>query len=108
MDKKQIVYKLSATWTTEEHIAEACGYRFQRITPSYILVYGETIPKCAHELSAEHLANLTHADRVWLSDCNNILMQEFEKEHAESKAKAQADFIAELKENIKREMEQAE
>lgn len=104
--KKTIAYKLYAMMTTEKNVAVATQYRFQRITPNYILVYGENDPDGVSytEVKANDLANLSRRDLQWLEDANIVLIREFTEEHKEPQAKSFASFLQELDKNIKEEL----
>lgn len=108
IEKKQIVYFLSALETTDENIRLACGYRFQRITPEYILVYCEEIPENAVEIKADQIDALSRSDAEWLAKTNLTILNEFAEKHADSAKKSFADFMVELDQNIKKEIEKAE
>lgn len=107
-EKKQVVYLLSAMRPTKGNIAEARKRRFQRITPDYVLVYDGEIPKNAVEIKADDLSELSTQDMNWLQRCNYELLNEFVSDHKESTWKAFQDFIQELKEKVKEEIDQAE
>ena len=104
--KSTIVYKLFAMLTNEKNLAIATKYRFQRITPTYILVYGEQEPEDAKckEITAEEIHNLSSKDFQWLQDANMVLLQEVVNEHRESQGQALKKFFEELDKNIKEEL----
>lgn len=104
--KNAIVYKLFAMLTNEKNLAIATKYRFQRITPTYILVYGEKEPEGAKckEITAEEIHNLSSKDFQWLQDANMVLLQEVVNEHRESQGQALKKFFEELDKNIKEEL----
>lgn len=106
MEKKeeQVIYKLSAFYTTNENIEIACQKRFQRITMDYILVYDEEIPDGATEITAQEISALSLADREWLDGCIIEILEEIEKEHEESKKRSFQNFFKELEQNIKDEL----
>lgn len=104
--KKPLVYKLYAMHTSDANVAIATQYRFQRITPSYTLIYADEAPagaKCT-EIKAEDLSSLSRRDFQWLQDANVTLIREFADEHKESQTKSFANFLNELDRNIKEEL----
>lgn len=105
--KKAVVYKLFAMLTNEKNVAVATQYRFQRITPTYILVYTGEKPrgvKCT-EVTVRELSSLSRKDFQWLEDANIVLIREFAEEHKESQTKSFANFLQELDKNIKEELD---
>lgn len=106
--KNTIVYKLFAMLTNEKNLAIATKYRFQRITPTYILVYGEKEPEGAKckEITDEETHNLSSRDFQWLQDANMVLIQEVvnEHKHRESQVRELKKFFDELDKNIKEEL----
>lgn len=106
--KRALVYKLFAMLTNEKNVEIATKYRFQRITPSYILVYGEDEPqgtKCT-EITANDLASLSKRDFQWLQDANIVLLREFSDEHKEAQKNTFKQFLEELDKNIKDELKE--
>ena len=103
---KALVYKLYAMLTNEENVAIATQYRFQRITPSYILVYGENEPegtKCT-EVKAEDISSLSRRDFQWLQDANMTIIRELTEDHKPTQTNAIKEFLLELDKNIKHEI----
>ena len=93
--------------TTEKNVAVATQYRFQRITPNYILVYGEEEPDGVDytEVTANEIQNLSRRDFQWLEDANILLIREFSEVHKESQEKSFAIFLQELDKNLKEEID---
>lgn len=105
---KALVYKLYAMLTSEENVAIATQYRFQRITPSYILVYGENEPegtRCT-EVKANDISSLSRRDYQWLQDANMTIIRELDKEHKATQKNAIKEFLLELDKNIKDELKE--
>lgn len=104
---KVVAYKLFAMLTTEKNVAVATQYRFQRITPNYILVYGEEEPDGVDytEVTANEIQNLSRRDFQWLEDANILLIREFSEGHKESQEKSFAIFLQELDKNLKEEID---
>lgn len=105
---KALVYKLYAMLTNEENVAIATQYRFQRITPSYILVYGENEPegtKCT-EVKADDIQNLSRRDYQWLQDANMTIIRELTENHNPTQTNAIKEFLLELDKNIKDELKE--
>ena len=105
--KKVVAYKLFAMLTTEKNVAVATQYRFQRITPNYILVYGEDDPDGVDytEVTANEIQNLSRRDLQWLEDANVLLIREFAEEHKESTNRSIVNFLQELDKNLKEEID---
>jgi hypothetical protein len=110
MEKKEkaIVYKLFAMLTNEANVRIATEYRFQRITPAYILVYGEEAPKRTKytEITAKDLSSLSKKDFQWLQDANIALIREVADTHKESQSAELKKFWDELLSNIKDELKE--
>ena len=110
MEKKEkaIVYKLFAMLTNEANVRIATEYRFQRITPAYILVYGEEAPKRTKytEITAKDLSSLSKKDFQWLQDANIALIREITDTHRESQSAELKKFWDELLSNIKDELKE--
>lgn len=110
MEKKEkaIVYKLFAMLTNEANVRIATEYRFQRITPAYILVYGEEAPKRTKytEITAKDLSSLSKKDFRWLQDANIALIREVSETHKESQSAELKKFWDELLSNIKDELKE--
>ena len=110
MEKKEkaIVYKLFAMLTNEANVRIATEYRFQRITPAYILVYGEEAPKRTKytEIKAKDLSSLSKKDFQWLQDANIALIREVTETHKESQSAELKKFWDELLSNIKDELKE--
>ncbi len=104
--KKALVYKLFAMHTNEKNVATATRYRFQRITPTYILIYADEEPsdKNCTEIKAEDISSLSKQDFQWLQDANMTIIREFTNEHKPAQAKSFANFLRELDKNIKDEL----
>lgn len=105
---KALVYKLYAMLTNEENVAIATQYRFQRITPSYTLVYGEDEPegtRCT-EVTANDIQNLSRRDYQWLQDANMAILQELTEDHKPTQTNAIKEFLLELDKNIKDELKE--
>lgn len=105
---KALVYKLYAMLTNEENVAIATQYRFQRITPSYTLVYGEDEPegtRCT-EVTANDLQNLSRRDYQWLQDANMAILRELTEDHKSTQTNAIKEFLLELDKNIKDELKE--
>lgn len=105
--KKVVAYKLFAMLTTDKNVAVATQYRFQRITPNYILVYGEEEPDGVDytEVTPNEIQNLSRRDFQWLEDANVLLIREFAEEHKEPTARSFANFLQELDKNLKEEID---
>ena len=105
--KKSIAYKLFAMRTNEKNVAIATQYRFQRITPTYILVYGEDKPEGTNctEVTAKDISSLSRRDFQWLEDANILLIQEFAAAHPDAQKNSLNNFYNELQKNIKEELE---
>lgn len=110
MEKKEkaIVYKLFAMLTNEANVRIATEYRFQRITPAYILVYGEEAPKRTKytEITAKDLSSLSKKDFQWLQDANIALIREVADTNKESQSAELNKFWDELLSNIKDELKE--
>lgn len=106
--KKALVYKLFAMHTNDKNVAIATQYRFQRITPQYILVYGEDAPEgtSCSEITANEISNLSRRDFQWLQDANMTLIREFALEHKDGQTSALKKFFEELDKNIKDELKE--
>ena len=104
--KKIIVYKLFAMRTNDKNVAIATQYRFQRITPTYILVYGEDKPEgtSCTEVTVEDIQSLSRRDLQWLEDANIVLLREFADEHKDAQKNSMKNFLTELDRNIKEEL----
>lgn len=74
-------YKLYAQTITAENVAKAENQRFCRITSEYILIYtcGRK-PYGSVEITNRETKRLTANDRLWLQDCNAVLIMEQTKE----------------------------
>jgi hypothetical protein len=105
---KPLGYKLYAMLTNEENVGIATQYRFQRITPSYTLVYGENKPegtKCT-EVKAEDISSLSRRDFQWLQDANMAIIRELTENHKPTQTNAIKEFLLELDKNIKDELKE--
>lgn len=94
--------------TNDKNMAVATRYRFQRITPTYILIYADEEPsdKNCTEIKAEDISSLSKQDFQWLEDSNIILLREFVEEHKESQVQSLKKFFEELDKNIKEELKE--
>jgi hypothetical protein len=94
--------------TNDKNMAVATQYRFQRITPSYTLVYTDEEPEGVNctEIKAEEISNLSRKDFQWLADSNLILLREFVEEHKDSQVQSLKKFFEELDKNIKEELKE--
>lgn len=94
--------------TNEANVSIATEYRFQRITPAYILVYGEEAPKGTKytEITAKDLSSLSKKDFQWLQDANIALIREVSETHKESQSAELKKFWDELLSNIKDELKE--
>lgn len=92
--------------TSDSNVEIATRYRFQRITPSYILVYGEDEPEGAKytEITANEISNLSRRDFQWLQDANIVLLREFAEEHKDAQRSSFRQFLEELDKNIEDEL----
>lgn len=106
--KKALVYKLFAMHTNEKNVAIATQYRFQRITPQYILVYGEDAPEgtSCSEITAEEISSLSRRDFQWLQDTNITIIRELTESHKHTQTNAIREFLLELDKNIKEELKE--
>jgi hypothetical protein len=74
MSKKK--YTLKAMLPSENSIATANEQRFNRITPSYILLYTDKAVIGAQEFPKEGYRLLTQDDALWLQDCVTLVNME--------------------------------
>lgn len=73
--KRYRLYAMGRTRKTEEIAYET---RFYRICTGYILLYltGWKKPESAVEVDGADLDRLTDGDRLWLADCNTMILAE--------------------------------
>lgn len=73
--KRYRLYAMGRTRKTEEI---AYGTQFYRICAGYILLYltGRKKPEGAVEVAGADLDRLTDGDRLWLADCNTMILAE--------------------------------
>ena len=77
--KRYRLYAMGRTRKTEEI---AYDTRFYRICAGYILLYltGRKKPEGAVEVAGADLDRLTDGDRLWLADCNTMILDRLELE----------------------------
>lgn len=81
----QQVMRIFAAIATAEHANAAKKERFHRITPEYILVYGEHAPGNGCEwpvVEGNNLKRLTEEDETWLFGCCVVFYTELLKERS--------------------------
>ena len=73
--KRYRLYAMGRTRKTEEIAYDS---RFYRICAGYILLYltGRKKPEGAVEVAGADLDRLTDGDRLWLADCNSMILAE--------------------------------
>ena len=78
MAARKKVYRLYAMERTRKNEEAAYAIRFYRISMGYILIYmtGRKRPEGAIEVAGEDLNRLTDGDRLWLTDCNMVILAE--------------------------------
>lgn len=78
MAARKKVYRLYAMQRTRKNEEAAYATRFYRICPGYILLYltGRKRPEGTVEVAGEDLKRLTDGDRLWLTDCNMVILAE--------------------------------
>lgn len=102
-------YKLYAQTITAENVAKAENQRFCRITSEYILIYtcGRK-PYGSVEITTRETKRLTANDRLWLQDCNAVLIVERTKEKQDEIAAGLSEKLELFETELKREKEKLE
>lgn len=113
MNDKKKKYQLFAFPLKQETIEEATKHRFNRINNKYVLVY-EVHDKvyaknnAYHIISEKEIGCLTEAEKLWLIECNTILIAEESNRKSDDIMKSFGEKLNRLEEELKREAESLE
>ena len=93
--KRYRLYAMGRTRKTEEI---AYDTRFYRICAGYILLYltGRKKPEGAVEVAGADLDRLTDGDRLWLADCNTMILAEAAAQAGVTPEEAEKHWVSTL------------
>ena len=104
--EKAEIYRLYAFPTNQKNVNAAIRYRFNRITPTYILVYDKKEkPQNCVEIKEKDVFRLTRQDKDWLMSCCIAQLSEVINRSQEETFQKMDQIIRNLENELKIEAE---
>lgn len=110
MDNEKMKYQLYAMPYSPEAVSDAVNHRFNRINGKYILIYecnkSVYVPTTGYHIIEQNEVDcLSEAEKLWLIECNTILIAEESEKNADQILQSFAEKLQRLEEELKKESE---